>query len=265
MIQGMVSQARLIWQNKRLLGASTRYEIRKRYADSVLGLGWAVLQPLLFLGLYVFLYMVVFKMRFAGFSEFDYVAYVLTGLVPYLALMEVATASCRSIRDNKHLARNVVMPIDVIPVRTVMVALVSQLIGLAILVVLFLATGKLPPAVVALPLVLAAQTLFLVGLALLLAALGAVLADIGHTIGLLMLFLLFVSPIAFKPDMVPATLQVLLWVNPVHYMTDAFRWVLLDDHLSTTGLWVLPLMALGALAAGTAVFGLLKEAVIDHV
>ena len=81
----------VIFRYRRMLVAITKIELAKRHAGSVLGFSWVVLQPALLLSVYVFVYMVVLRMRFEGFSRFDYVLYVFCGLVPYLGFMEALT------------------------------------------------------------------------------------------------------------------------------------------------------------------------------
>src|SRR4029077_16386210 len=107
----------IIVRYRRLLTAITRVELAKRHAGSVLGFSWVVLQPALLLSVYLFVYMGVLRMRFEGFSRFDSVLYVFCGLVPYLGFMEALTTGGLSIKQNIHLVKNVMLPIELIPVR----------------------------------------------------------------------------------------------------------------------------------------------------
>src|SRR2546423_3394206 len=116
----------IIRRDRRLLASITRVELSKRHAGSLLGMAWVFLQPLLLLSVYLFVYMVVFKFRFPGYSRFDYVLYVFCGLVPYLGFMEALTAGGVSIKQNVHLVKNVMLPIELIPVRAVIVGMTSQ-------------------------------------------------------------------------------------------------------------------------------------------
>ncbi|TAN56409.1 MAG: O-antigen export system permease [Magnetospirillum sp.] len=265
MSNSVVTRTSEIWRYRRLLFAAIRYELAKRYAGSLIGVGWALLQPLLFLCLYLFLYMVVFKVRFPGYSEMDYVAFVFAGLVPFLGAVEAVNGSSLCIKQNIHLVKNVVMPIDLIPVRVVAVALVTQCIGLALVIVLYLAFGYLSPAVIGLPVVLALQAVMLVGVAWLLAALGVLIPDLGQVVNLVMLFLMFISPIAFRPEMVPPQLAAVLAFNPFHYMLSAFRSVLLaEGGVVWSELGVFALLAFGSACLGAVVFGRLKGVIIDY-
>src|SRR5437868_1465805 len=143
--------ARTISRNGRLLASITRVELAKRHAGSVLGLSWVVLQPALLLSVYLFVYMVVFKLRFPGYSRIDYVLYVFCGLVPYLGFMEALTSGGVSIKQNIHLVKNVMLPIELIPVRAVIVGMTSQFVSLGIVLVLSAVTGSLTYRVIFLP------------------------------------------------------------------------------------------------------------------
>src|SRR5438874_9833957 len=106
------SMARIILRNRALLAAITRVELAKRHAGSALGMAWVVLQPGLLLSVYLFIYMVVFPVKLQNFSEFEFVLYVFCGLVPYLGFMEAVTTGALSIKQNMHLVKNVMLPIE---------------------------------------------------------------------------------------------------------------------------------------------------------
>jgi lipopolysaccharide transport system permease protein len=255
----------LLTSNYRLLIAITRVELAKRYAGSVLGLGWVVLQPALLLSVYLFIYMVVFEVRFPGFSTFDYVLYVFCGLVPYLGFMEALTTGSLAIRQNIHLVKNVMLPIELVPVRSVLVGMTSQMVSLGIVLVLVAVSGALTPHVLWLPLVVLLQVLLLVGLTWILSSVTVALPDITYFINLFVFLLMFLSPIAFKPEMVPANFQWVVYLNPVSYMIEAYRDSLLN------GTWPEPfefsVFAGGALvifAAGATFFRAFKGVLVDY-
>lgn len=247
------------------LWSISRIELMKRYSGSLFGGAWIVLHPLLFLSVYLFLYLVIFKVRFPGFSELNYVAYVFSGLVPFLALMEASATGAVCIKQNIHLIKNVVMPIDLIPVRVVMVAMTTQLVGLGLLVLLLALDGSLSWMVVALPLVMLFQAAFLIGLVWILAVFGVLLPDTGYFIGIFMLLLMFVSPIAFQLDMVPRQLQLILTVNPAHYMMEAYRSFLIDGYaVSLRNLAIFSVLSLVTFEAGARFFRRFKGTVVDY-
>src|SRR4051812_9144813 len=195
---------RIIFRYRRMLAAITRIELAKRHAGSVLGMAWVVLQPALLLSVYVFVYMVVLRMRFPGFSRIDYVLYVFCGLVPYLGFMEALTTGALSIRQNIHLVKNVMLPIELIPVRSVIVGMASQFVSMALVLLLVAGTGALSWHVLWLPVVVALQVMWLGGLTWVLSSLTVALPDITYFINLFVFLLMFLSPIGFKPDMLPS-------------------------------------------------------------
>jgi lipopolysaccharide transport system permease protein len=252
-------------RNLKVLWATTMIELRKRYAGTFLGPLWFVLYPALFLSMYLFLYMVVFKVRFPQLSEFSYVVYIFTALVPYIALMECATFATSVIRQNIHLIKNVMVPIDLIPARVALMSSLAQLPGLAIILLLSGIDQSLSWKILLLPVIIAVQFVFFLGIAYLLAALGGLLPDLAASINIILIFLLFISPIAFTPDMVPESAKLVIYLNPVTYLIGMFREVLLEHQ--TLGLLRLAGFAAGSMAlllASRALFDRYKASIIDN-
>ena len=94
------NMAVLIWQHRKVLLTTTWVELLKRYSGSILGKMWLILYPTFFLCIYLFLFLIIFKVRFPGYSQLDYVVYVFCGLVPYIGFMEALNAGCVSVKQN---------------------------------------------------------------------------------------------------------------------------------------------------------------------
>lgn len=252
-------------RNLRVLFATAWIELRKRYAGTFLGPVWLVLYPSLFLGMYMFLYMVVFKVRYPDLGEFSYVVFIFCGLVPYLALMECAGQATGVIRQNAHLIRNVMLPVQLIPARVALMAMIAQAPGLAILLILSAIDGNLSAKVAFLPVILAIEFVFLLGLAFHLAALGGLLPDLQNGINIILIFLLFISPIAFPPELVPESAKLVIQMNPVSYLIGMFRGVLLARQpLDVGALGVAAAIAAAMLWSGLAFFNRFKAYIVDH-
>ncbi|MDZ4730692.1 MAG: ABC transporter permease [Xanthomonadales bacterium] len=260
-----IATARTILRHRKILLSVTRVELAKRYSGSAFGLAWVFLYPALLLSIYLFVYLVIFKMRFPGYSEMDYTLYVFCGLIPYMGFMESVTAGAMSIKQNIHLIRNVMLPIELIPVRAVAVGLASQSVALVILFALALSNNSLSIHILWLPLVIMLQMLLLIGIVLVVSALAVALPDVSYFVNLGVLLLMFISPIGFKPDMVPAGFAPLIYLNPVHYMTDAFRSSILANHvIDMTNLGIYALICISTFALGAAFFRRFKYALMDH-
>ena len=255
----------LLLRYRKILWATTRVEMKKRYAGSAFGMVWVFLYPALLLSVYLFVYTVIFGMRFPGFSQLDYVIYVFCGLIPYLGFVEAVTASCVAVKQNIHLIKNVMLPIELIPMRVVVVSIVTQLVSMVILLILIMLNGSVSPYIVGLPLVLGLQVLALWGLAWMLSALGVLLLDVSYFANLFVLLLMFVSPIGFKPEMIPDSFSFMVYLNPIYYMTEMFRATMLYGNWPTVKVFTIyAVLCLGTFVLGSVFFLRFKDYLTDY-
>jgi lipopolysaccharide transport system permease protein len=237
-----------IFKHRKILLATVRVELAKRYAGSFLGSLWLILYPVLFLCIYLFLYLVVFRVKFPGYSSLDYVIYVFSGLVPYLGFMEAVNFGTTCIRQNIHLVKNVILPMELIPARVVILSLIPQTIGLVMVAILSAINGNLGITVGWVLVALIVQIVFQLGLVWVLSGMGGVVPDLGYFINLIVLLLLFISPIAYRPEMVPGDFRFIVDLNPIYYMTELYR----AGFISTYS--VSPLVGVVAIGGSSLVF-----------
>jgi homopolymeric O-antigen transport system permease protein len=255
----------VIYRYRKMLTAITRVELAKRHAGSILGMSWVVLQPALLLSVYVFVYMVVLRMRFEGFSRFDYVLYVFCGLVPYLGFMEALTTGTLSIKQNIHLVKNVMLPIELIPIRSVIVGMASQFVSVVLVLILVGFDRSLSSRAVLLPLVLVLQVMWLAGLTWVLSSIAVALPDITYFINLFVFMLMFLSPIGYRPDMVPHGFGWVIYLNPIFYLTEVYRSTILHDVYPSAWVgFVYVVMCLGTFAVGSAFFERFRGVLTDY-
>lgn len=256
--------ARVLLKYRNILRSITSVELAKRYSGSSFGKVWIFLYPALLLSIYLFVYMVIFKMRFPGYSQLDYVLYVFCGLIPFIGISESLSTGCQAIKQNMHLVRNLLLPIELLPVRCVAVSMVNQLVSMAILLILTAIGGHLSLHILWLPAVIVLQVMFLVGLVWILSALSVALPDVGYFVNLTLLLLMFVSPIGFKPDMVPPALQFVVWLNPVSYLIEAYRSCMIYGQFpSTAVVLVYIVLCTVVFALGSAFFRKFKLIIVD--
>jgi lipopolysaccharide transport system permease protein len=254
-----------LFRRRRLLAASTRVELIRRYAGSVLGLLWVFINPLLFLGVYLFLYVVVFRVRLPEMGTLTFATYVFAGLVPYIAVMEVSNGSVPVIRANLAFVKNLVFPIVLIPVRMAAVGMITQMVGLCMVIVLAAWNHDLSAKIALLPLVLIIQFLLLLGLALLCSGFGMILPDFGYFLAHVLLFLMFISPIGFKPEMVPGGMTGLVTYNPISYMVASYRSVILDSQpFDTWSISIFAAFAIIVFVLGAIFFRRLRDHLVDY-
>jgi lipopolysaccharide transport system permease protein len=193
------------------------------------------------------------------------VLYVFCGLVPYLGTIDAISLGALSIKQNIHLVKNVMLPIELIPVRAVLVASVSQAVGLGVVILLSAVNGTLTVHVLWLPIVWGLQILMLCGLAWILSSIAVGLPDISYFINLFMFLLMWVSPIGYTVDMVPPSLAAVLYLNPVFYLLDVYRDCLLLGHVPSLRVGVVyAVLCLSFFAVGSAFFRAFRGVLLDY-
>ncbi|CAG0992771.1 Teichoic acid translocation permease protein TagG [Myxococcaceae bacterium] len=249
--EAVVHMFRLIVSRSQLLASITRVELAKRYSGSLFGKLWIFLYPALLLSIYLFLFLVVFKVRFPGYSDFGFVLYIFTGLVPFIGLSDAISGGVLCLKQNMQLVKNAMIPLELIPIRTVAVASVAMFASLALLLVLLLVSAPPHWTMLALPIVVVLQLAFHTGIVFFLSPIALGFPDIGYFTNLALLFLMFISPIAFRVDMVPEPMRILVYLNPVYYQTVVYRSVLLDGCLPD----LMPALVYVGICFGTFAFG----------
>lgn len=260
----MVQMSLLAWKNRQILKTTTRVELAKQYAGSVLGIGWVVLYPLLLLSIYVFIYMGVFDMRVEGKGAFYFVLFVFCGLIPYIGFSQAVSAGTLSVKSNIHLVKNVMFPIDLVPLRVVLVNMVSQVVSMAVLMLLALINGSFSIHIIWLPLIFLMQIMFTVGLVWILACLNVAGTDVSNIVNLLLLLMMFVSPIGYDMNQVPLHLWIILLFNPLTYMIEMYRSLMLHGTFPPIDmLTAYVFVCLSMYATGAAFFRKFKSALVD--
>ena len=217
---------RELWLYRELLFFLTWRDIKVRYKQTVLGAGWAIIQP--------FMTMVVFSLFFGRLAQMpsDGVPYPLfsfAALVPWTLFAYGLTEASNSLVGSSNLIKKVYFPRLLIPLSSVMAGVVDFLLAFAVLLVMVIAYGTpltwhllwIPPLVL-LTLVTS------LGVGMWMSALNAEFRDIRYVIPFLTQFWLFMTPIAYPASLIEnPTLQALYSLNPMVGVVEGFRWALL--------------------------------------
>lgn len=256
----------LLWKHRLLLVQTTWRDLRSRYIGSVLGFAWLFLYPLLFLGTYALMYVFVFRIRFADYSSMDYIAHIFCGLIPFLGFSESIGTGVRSITDNPNLIKNTLFPIEMIPVKAVLVSQTTQFVGTGLLLILLAILGRLSKWALLLPVIWFFQLLFTTGLVWFLSSLNVILRDIQNTISVAMMILMMVSPIAYTTDMLPDNLRHLLGLNPLFYFIISYQRTLMSGEApGGTVFGIVIILGLGVFFLGFSFFMRMKTVFVDSV
>jgi len=237
-------------------------ELSDRYVGQALGMLWVIGHPLFLTGLYIFVFSVVFKTRLGGTVEMplDYTTYVLSGLVAWLALSEAMSKSCVAITGNASLVKQVVFPLEILPVKTVLASLVTMLVSLVVLVAYVLIThGTLPVTYALLPLVVLLQLMLMMGGAYILSSVGAYFRDIKDFVQMFATAGIFLLPIVYLPGWVPPLFKPIIYLNPLSYLIWCYQDILYFGRLEHPWAWVvMPILSIGTFTIGYRLFRKLK-------
>jgi lipopolysaccharide transport system permease protein len=231
-----------LWAYRELLYFLTWRDIKVRYAQTVLGVAWAVLQPLLT--------MVVFSLFFgklAGMPSdgIPYPIFSYAALVPWTFFSYGLNQSANSVVVNQQLITKVYFPRLMIPTATVLSGIVDFALAFLILVGMMLYYGIVPTLQVLwmVPLLVLALVTAL-GVGLWLAALNVQYRDVRYTVPFLTQFWLFVTPIAYPSSLLHEPWRTLSGLNPMAGVVEGFRWSLLGTETAPG-----PLIAVSSLVA----------------
>src|SRR4051812_5885862 len=220
-------------------------ECRRKYAGSILGMLWYPLYSTLLLGSYCFVYLVVLRVRYREFGTYEFVLFVFSGLIPYLGFSEAVSTGLGSVKANLSLVRNAVFPIEFVPVKHVLAAMVGLLSSLALLTIMVLPTSSSGWHLFYLPIPLLSLLLYTLGVVWFLSAVAVVVPDVAQVVNIALLLLMFVSPIGFSIDLVPPQARALVYLNPMTYLIEQFRYALIG--VRGTPIWYDALFVMAAL------------------
>jgi lipopolysaccharide transport system permease protein len=236
-----------LWHYRELFRVLAWRDLAVRYKQTAIGLAWALIRP--------FLTMLVFTIIFGRIARLPsdggapYALMVFAGMLPWTLFSTGLSEASNSLINNTNLISKVYFPRLIVPTATVVVAFVDFLISFLIMVALmawysFLPSGRL----LLLPVFVLFAFLASIGPALWISSLNVKYRDFRFVIPFIVQFGLYVSPVGFSSNVVPAQWRLLYSLNPMVGAIDGFRWCILGD---ASGLY---LPGLAASAAVTAFF-----------
>lgn len=208
--------------------------VRTDYLHNLTGFAWLVVQPLLLLAVYAFVFTTIFKARVPGGGTVGFVPFLAVAFWPWTAFSESVLRATGTVTANAALIGKVAFPSELLPLSTVAATFLMHMAGyLAVLLVLQLLGTPLywPGLLAALPL-LALLCLFAGGLALFASALQVFIRDVGQILPVLMTFWFFTTPILYSADALPPALAAVMRYNPMAWYADRLRDFLLYGDFS---------------------------------
>ncbi len=213
-----------VWEYRELLYFLTWRDIKVRYKQSVLGVGWALLQPLLTMIIFTFVFG-----RFAGVPSdgMPYPLFSLAALLPWQYFASAVGRSGVSLVNSANLITKVYFPRLIVPLSAALAPAVDFAITLTMLCALMFYYGVAPTAnVVFLPAFLLLAFTAAMAVSLWLSALNVRYRDVGYVIPFMVQIWMFISPVAYPSSLVPEQWRFLYALNPMAGVIEGFRWAL---------------------------------------
>lgn len=249
-----------------LLLRVTRSEITSRFAGSLLGIGWWALNPLLLLAIYATIYLLVLKVQAPKLSGPEYVVLIFTGLVPFLMSSEALLNGVSSVVSNKAVLSNTVFPVDLVPIKVVLLSQITMVCGLTVILVGKLVLGRPSPFILLLPVVWLLHIIFLIGVVWILSLVNLIFRDLQYIIGIITMYLMIASPIGYTPEMVPPSMTLLLTLNPLAHFIVAYQDLVVFGRVPELNQIVTIItMSFSTFLVGGLFFARAKRILIDYV
>lgn len=241
---------REIWAYRELLFFLTWRDILVRYKQAVLGIAWAVLQPLATMVIFTLVFNKVLGVESPD-SAIPYAVFSYSGLLPWQYFSGALTRSSGSLVGNAGLLTKVYFPRLVIPMSGVLAGLVDLGISFVVLLCLMAGYGIAPTwHIVFLPLFVLLAMLTALSVSLWLSALNVLYRDVGYIIPFLVQLWMFVSPVIYPISEIPdGPLRLVFALNPMTGVIGGFRWALLGQDFPGGLVWI-SLTVVGVLFVG---------------
>jgi len=253
-----------LWQARDLIQVLSLRDIKIRYTQTALGAGWAIIQPLLFMGVFAAVVSRVASVETAGIA---YPLFALSGLVPWVFLSNAVPRAADSVVSSSNMVGKVWFPRLALPLAAVLAWLPDMVVATVLLGCgMAIGTTAPSPAIVLLPLVAAWAVLVALGLGSWLSALNVRFRDIRNVVPFLVQVWLFATPVAYPSSVATGWPRMLFGLNPASGVVESFRWCVFGG-AGPSALLLLPSVAstLVILAGGIRFFTAVEHKFADVI
>jgi homopolymeric O-antigen transport system permease protein len=222
-----------LWRHRELVAFLALRDLRVRYKQTLLGAGWAVLQPLLMMSAFTVLFGALLGHdHLPTAAGVPYAISTYCALVPWQLFATALATSSNSLINNQHIVSKVYFPRLVVVLAPILAALVDFAVAFAVLIAMMLFAGlPIRESVAAIPFFVALAVAASFAASVWLAAINALYRDVRHVIPFLVQVWMFASPVVYTTASVmdgrPDWLRALYAINPLSGVIDGFRWALL--------------------------------------
>ena len=197
-------------------------EIQSRYVGTLAGFVWFVINPLMIILVFWFVFSVGFKVQ--PFGNIPFILVFVCGLIPWTMFSETLMANTNAITRNVHLVKKMVFPTEILSIVNLVASLISHVIMLGILLSLLL-FYKISFSFynVQFFYYFIALSIFTLGLSWFFSAVNVFYRDVGQILGVILNMWFWLTPIVWLMDMVPKEYQYIIKLNPIYYIVEGYR------------------------------------------
>ena len=256
-----------IYSNRYLVYELTRRDFKQKYVSNVLGLAWAILDPLAMMVIFWLIFGLGF--RSGRDTGVPFIAYLITGLMAYQCFQGALSQATGSIKAYSFLLRKVDFRVSIIPLVKIFSEFFVHFIVVIVMIAILLLNGIYPTFYwLQFFYYMFAMGILLLGLSWFSSAVSLFFPDIQNIIGILLRFFFYLTPIFWNIEIMPKKILWLLKLNPMYYIVNGYR----DSFLYNRGFWEEPVLGIYfwgisaiALGIGITVFVKLKPHFTDVV
>jgi lipopolysaccharide transport system permease protein len=219
-----------LWHYRELIYFLTWRDLKVRYKQTVIGVAWIIIQPVISMVVFNFLFGQLLNVPSGGvpYPIFSYAA-----LLPWNYFAGALQRSSTSLVGSANLISKVYFPRMTIPISGILSGFVDFLVSFVVLIVLMIIYKITPTsAIIYLPLFLLLAAITALGFGLWLSALNVRFRDVGHLVPFLIQIWMYVTPVIYGSDLIPEQFRFLLGFNPMTGVVEGFRWALLGNNLA---------------------------------
>ena len=218
-------------ERRSLLFQLVRRDFEQRFVGSAVGWIWGLIQPLVLLLSWVFVFQILLKMD-APPGEDKYALYIFAGMLPWLLFSETVQRSAPCLLDQASLITKTVFPAEIVPVSVFLSTLVSHLLAVVLMVAAAgLWINQISIFLILLPLYMLTVGLFAVGVGWIVSSLHVFLRDTAQILGVALTFWFWATPIFVDESKFPSAFRFVLDANPMYYAVRSYRTILLHNEV----------------------------------
>ncbi len=256
-----------IYKYRELLYQLTLREIKSRYKQSILGYFWVIFNPLAQMIVMSYAFSIILKVPTNATSNIPYSVFLFTALLPWNLFANSLTSASNSLVTNSGLLTKIYFPRTILPISTILAKIVDFLFA-SLIYIIYMLWYQIPINFNVLWIIpiFFIQLIFTTGLSLFLSATNLLYRDIQYLLGLILTLWIYITPVFYPADLIPAKARFIFQFNPMAVIINAYRQVILaGGNPNFTSLWIALVVSVTTLILALAYFKQQEKTFSDNV